>query len=204
MQLIRPTLAELPAYLAAVERGWHPDDDATPASIKDEWQAAWCNPQQFLDAHHNTQDLGLPITLPDGTLVAQLPSIRRWIWDGSFCGVVGFRWQPGTECLPPHVTGHIGYAVVPWKRQAGCGTEGLRLMLHEAQLRRLRYVELSTSPHNHASRRVIERNGGTLIEAFVTPDALGAEPALRYRIDLAWPVTLAWRAPEVDLALPFP
>ena len=60
---------------------------------------------------------GGPITLPDGTQVARLPGFVRWMWDGEFCGQIGFRWQFGTEALPPHCLGHIGYAVVPWKRR---------------------------------------------------------------------------------------
>src|SRR2546430_6881442 len=34
-------------------------------------------------------------TLPDGSVVPRLPGYRKWIWDGEFCGVIGFRWQPG-------------------------------------------------------------------------------------------------------------
>jgi predicted acetyltransferase len=43
------------------------------------------------------------------------------MWDGEFCGSIGLRWLPGTEELPPHCLGHIGYAVVPWKRRLGLG-----------------------------------------------------------------------------------
>jgi len=35
------------------------------------------------------------------------------MWDGEFCGQIAFRWQPGTEALPPHCLGHVGYSVVP-------------------------------------------------------------------------------------------
>lgn len=188
MLLIRPTLSELPSYLNALEHGWNADDDPSPASALEEFRAVLQDPERFLAAHNNEKGLGMPITLPDGTIVPRLPSLRRWIWDGSFCGVVGFRWQPGTERLPRHVLGHVGYAVVPWKRQQGLASEAMRQMLFEGQARRLRYVEVSTSPHNLASRRVIEHNGGVLVEAFVTPDTLGAEPALRYRIALNLPV----------------
>lgn len=203
MRLIRPTLAELPAYLDALERGWHAEDQTTQGPAIDEWLAIHADPERFLAAHDNDRGRGTPIALADGTVIEQpalrggmgasqrpgtpmprLPSIRRWIWDGEFCGVVGFRWQRGTERLPAHVLGHIGYAVVPWKRQAGCATWGLRSMLLEAQWRHLAYVEISTSPHNLASRRVIERNAGVVVDAFVTPRALGAEPALRYRVAL--------------------
>ena len=61
----------------------------------------------------------------DGTTVPRLPGYLKWMWDGEFCGVIGFRWQPGTEALPPTCLGHIGYAVVPWKRGRGYATAAL-------------------------------------------------------------------------------
>ena len=57
-------------------------------------------------------------------------------------------------------------------------------MLHEARAEGLRYVELTTDPDNVASQRVIEANGGVLVEDFVKPPAFGSKRALRYRVDL--------------------
>ena len=31
------------------------------------------------------------MTLPDGSQVARLPSLRYWLWDGVFCGSIGLR-----------------------------------------------------------------------------------------------------------------
>jgi predicted acetyltransferase len=106
------------------------------------------------------------------------------MWDGEFCGSIGFRWQPGTEALPPHCLGHIGYAVVPWKQGRGYATEALRLLLPEAGAEGLRYVEITTEPENIPSRRVIEANGGTLVEHFTKPHQFGGSPGVRYRIPL--------------------
>jgi predicted acetyltransferase len=88
------------------------------------------------------------------------------------------------EALPPHWLGHIGYAVVPWKRRRGYATRALRDMLADARSEGLRYVEITTAPANVASRRVIEANGGVLVEAFVTPEALGGMLELRNRVDV--------------------
>jgi len=104
------------------------------------------------------------------------------MWDGEFCGSIGFRWQPGTEALPPYCLGHIGYAVVPWKQGRGYATSALRQLLQEIRGEGLRYVEITTSPDNLRSRRVIETNGGVLVEEFLTSEALGAKPELRYRV----------------------
>ena len=106
------------------------------------------------------------------------------MWDGEFCGSIGFRWQPGTEALPPHCLGHIGYAVVPWKQGRGYATAALREILRDAKIEGLRYVEITTAPDNIASQRVIEANGGVLIEEFVTPVVLGGKLELRYRVQI--------------------
>ena len=106
------------------------------------------------------------------------------MWDGEFCGSIGFRWQPGTEALPPHCLGHIGYSVLPSKQRRGHATQALRDMLPHARAERLRYVEITTDPANVASQRVIEANGGILHERFTKPAQFGNVPGLRYRIQL--------------------
>jgi predicted acetyltransferase len=116
--------------------------------------------------------------------VPRLPGYLRWIWDGEFCGSIGFRWQRGTSALPAHVLGHIGYAVVPWKRRRGYATRALALMLVEARREGLAYVELTTDPDNAASQKVIVANGGRQIERFRATAAYGGKEELRFRIDL--------------------
>ncbi len=69
------------------------------------------------------------IRLPGGGEVPRLPGVVLWIWDGGFCGAINLRYQPGTEELPPHVSGHVGYAVVPWKQRQGHTTRALGLLL---------------------------------------------------------------------------
>jgi predicted acetyltransferase len=86
--------------------------------------------------------------------------------------------------LPPYCLGHIGYAVVPWKQRLGYATRALRDVLPDAGARGLRYVDITTALDNVPSRRVIEANGGVLVEEFVTPPALGGRRHLRYRIYL--------------------
>jgi predicted acetyltransferase len=82
------------------------------------------------------------------------------------------------------VLGHIGYAVVPWKRGRGYATAALRLLLPDARAEGLASVELTVEPTNLASRHVIESNGGVLVEEFVVPKGFGHAHGLRYRIDL--------------------
>ena len=125
---------------------------------------------------------GLPVTLPDGTEVPRLPGIRRWMWDGEYCGAISLRWQPGTTDLPPHCLGHIGYAVVPWKRRLGYATAALEQMLVLARDEGLPFVDIVTDDDNVASQAVVLANGGLLEEEFVTPPSSGSHPARRFRV----------------------
>ena len=181
--LVWPALEHLPSYAAALERDWSPDT-LRPEAAREELARIAADPASFIAEQVDREGAGPPVTLPDGTKAKRLPGYRRWIWDGEFCGVIGLRWQPGTEALPPHVLGHIGFSVVPWKRKRGYATRALALMLEDAAHEGLRYVELTTKVENVASQRVIAANHGRLIERFTTPGEYGERAALRFRIDL--------------------
>ena len=106
------------------------------------------------------------------------------MWDGEFCGQIGFRWQPGTSALPAYCLGHIGYGVVAWKRRLGYATRALGLMLGEARREGLAYVELTTDPDNEPSQKVILANGGRFVERFRAVPGFGGKEEFRFRIDL--------------------
>jgi predicted acetyltransferase len=184
MTLVWPTQQYLPGYIAALERGWSPDTTRGAAAAAEELERIAADSAAFLASLVDREAKGAPILLPDGSRVARLPGYRRWLWDGEFCGSIGLRWQAGTEALPPHCLGHIGYAVVPWKQRRGYATSALRQLLPEARAEGLSYVEITTDPDNLASQRVIEANGGTLFERFTKPGPYGGKPGLRYRIPL--------------------
>jgi predicted acetyltransferase len=184
MQLVRPAQEHLASYVAALERGWSADNVRGEVAAFEELEQIRGDAGAFLATLDDREGKGLPVKLPDGSLVPRLPGFRRWLWDGEFVGSIGIRWQPGTAALPPHCLGHIGYAVVPWKQRMGYATTGLRLLLPEAMSVGLPYVEITTDPDNIASRRVIEANGGELVEHFVKPEQFGSKPGLRYRITL--------------------
>ena len=184
MQLVRPGPEHLPSYVAALERGWS-DSERGIEAAREELSRIQADATAFLDSLEDREAKGPPITLPDGSTARRIPGFKRWLWDGDFCGAIGLRWQPGTTALPPHCLGHIGYAVVPWKQRLGYATSALRLMLPEARAIGLPYAELTTDPDNVASRRVIEANGGVLIEQFTKPPQFGGKPGLRFRIALS-------------------
>ena len=185
MRLVWPAREYLASYRAALERGWSPDNVRGTDAAREELAMIAADPDAFLASLVDREAAGDPIVLKDGTQATRLPGYRQWIWDGEFCGSVGARWQPGTEALPPHCLGHVGYAVVPWKQGRGYATAALRALLPPLAAEGLRYVEVVTDPGNMPSRRVIEASGGVLVGAFARPASLGGTRALRYRITLA-------------------
>jgi len=183
MDLVVPSLVRLPHYVDALKRGWSGDNIRLEAAAAEDLAEIAEDPASFVASLDDRKAKGGPIALPDGTQVARRPGLVRWIWDGEFCGQIGFRWQPGTEALPVHVLGHIGYAVVPWKRRRGYATRALALMLPEARREGLAWVELTTDADNEPSRKVIVANGGQLLGTFRSP-AHGPQERVRYRITL--------------------
>ena len=185
MHLVWPSREYLAGYVDALERGWSPDNVRGVAAAREQLDTIASDPDGFLASLVDREATGAPITLLDGTVAPRLPGYQRWMWDGEFCGNIGFRWQPGTEALPPYCLGHIGYTVVPWKRRRGYATQALREILLEARAEGLRYVDISTMPENLASQRVITANGGVFIEQFLTPASHGGHPHFRYRVPIA-------------------
>ncbi len=182
-ELVYPAESHLPSYAAALEQGWSPDN-LRPEAGREELEAIRRDPAKFIAEQVDREANGPPIDLPDGRQVARLPGYHKWMWDGDFCGTIGFRWQPGTTDLPPTCLGHIGYSVVPWKRGQGFATKALTLLLPDARLEGLPWVELTTDESNAASRRVIEANGGVVVEHFLKPPGYGGAPSVKYRIAL--------------------
>lgn len=184
MELVWPTATHLPSYVEALTKGWSADN-TRPEAAAERLAKVNADSAAFLASLVLREPKGETVTLPDGSKVPRLPGYERWMWDGEFCGSIGLRWQRGTQELPPHCLGHIGYAVVPWKQRRGYASRALALLLPQARAEGLEFVEITTDPTNLASQRVIEANGGVLFEHFTKPPQFGSTPGLRYRIRVA-------------------
>lgn len=183
LEIVLPTRDKLDQYVAALQRGWQPVNDR-PLAVQEQFDAIARDAEGFVARQFDPEAKGPPVTMPDGTQVPRLPGYVYWIWDGEFCGNIGLRWQHGRADLPPYVLGHIGYTVVPWKQRRGYATAALKLMLEKARAEGLPYVEITTDPANLASQKVIEANGGMLVERFIKSAHHGGKPGLRFRIEL--------------------
>jgi len=185
VRLVTPSEEFLPGYVAALERGWSPNNERGLAAAQEELALIAADPKAFVESLDDPEARGGPVKMPDGSFVPRLPGYRRWIWDGEFAGSIGFRWQRGTAELPSFCLGHVGYAVVPWKQRRGYATAALLEMLEHARRLQLPYVEITTDPDNLASQKVIQAAGGTLHERFTKPPQYGSKPCLRFRVPLS-------------------
>lgn len=189
IRLETPRRSLLAAYEAALREGWSPN---TVRNVAPEQCAAIAaDPDAFLAG---LTSRGGRIRIDDGTEVDKIPDRVRWILaldqpGEPFVGAINLRWledgsgRPVVD-LPAHVLGHVGYSIRPAFAGQGYATAALAAMLAEARALGLPQLVITCDATNLASRRVIENNGGSLVENFVAP-LYGAQERLRFAIDLS-------------------
>ena len=180
-----PEKALLDAYQAALRGGWSPN---TTRNVAPEQLAAIAaDPDAFL-----AEIRGGPgrIKLPDGREVDRIPGPTRWIFaedrpERPFIGSINLRWQEKDGrpilALPEHVLGHVGYTILPAFAGQGYATAALAAMLGVAREAGLPEITITCDVTNLASRRIIEKNGGRLVETFVAP-LYGPDQRLRFSV----------------------
>ncbi len=183
-----PDKSLLDAYQAALRSGWSPNTTRNVAP--QQLAAIAADPDAFL-----TEIRGGPgrIRLPDGREVDRIPGPTRWIFaedrpERPFVGSINLRWQEKDGrpilALPEHVLGHIGYTILPAFAGHGYATAALAGMLAVARQAGLPEITITCDATNLASRRIIEKNGGRLIETFVAP-LYGPDQRLRFLVSTA-------------------
>ena len=188
VSLRAPSVDLLGAYAAALRDGWSPN---TVRNVAAEQLAAIAAGPAMVVAGLTAR--GGRIRIDDRREVDKIPDRVRWIFAGDepeapFVGAINLRWtedeagRPLTA-LPEHVLGHVGYSILPAFAGRGYATAALAAMLGEARALGLSQIEVTCDAGNAASRRVIEKNGGVLLESFLAP-AYGSEPRLRFIIGL--------------------
>ncbi|MBC8064377.1 MAG: GNAT family N-acetyltransferase [Chlorobia bacterium] len=139
--------------------------------------AADMSQEQFPAYVQQLHDQSLGKNLKEG----YIPSKEFWIIDADgYAGriILGLTFVP----TPERVGHHVGYAVRPSKRQHGYATKALELLLDEARKINILKLMPECDSTNIASRKVIERNGGVLLDRM--PNGEPCEGSLRYIIDL--------------------
>lgn len=175
--LAAPTLAFMPSYIEALREGHicgggRPKTAAEIAAIEE-------NPQAFLDDLLGPKP---PTRINElGREVERVPQTTLWLVAGdAFIGDARVRHRLSKELEISG--GHIGYGVRPSRQRQGHATEMLRLCLLWARdTLGLAEVMLSCSVDNTASARVMEKNGGMLMDVTPHPYELGKQQK-RYRI----------------------
>jgi predicted acetyltransferase len=152
--LVEPGPEWLDAYEHALAQGWSPN--TTQDISREQLALLRKDPANFFRAAYHSPT----IRLPGGREVPRLPARDFLISDGEFCGRIGLRFQPGTEELPPYVSGHIGYTIVSWKQGRGYATQALRRILPFARAAGLARVMITCDDDNIGSIKVIRANGG--------------------------------------------
>src|SRR2546423_15098909 len=103
MQLVPPSLDRLPSYVAALKRGWSPDNIKGVAASIEELAQIEKDPRSFVESLTDREAKGPPIVLPDGTTAARLPGFRLWLWDTEFWSSLGLGGLTGPSGVRAHV-----------------------------------------------------------------------------------------------------
>ena len=158
LELVKPAIEYGSAYLTMVDEvvqqeGEYPYNNADLAR------------EDFAQFVRELEEEAQGIGLPDGFPPQQVYWLLK---DGKqIVGEIRFR-----PVLPPpyeKFNGHVGYNIRPAQEGKGYATRQLALLMDEARRLNLSGISLTIEGDNPASVRVIEKNGGKLLQSIENP-----------------------------------
>ena len=168
-----------PSYVAALAEGFRMVGDESFSA--EQLSAAAAAPDGFF-ADHPTPSLD--VKLPNGTTIPRPPTTAMWwIGEAEFVGSIYLHHELDPYFVAKYV-GHVVYAVRPSHRNKGHATRMLCAILPLASSLGFRQLSLCVRASNAASRRVIEANGGSLMDEVHIPYDRNGELMRRYVIDI--------------------
>lgn len=156
--LVKPAIELGPAYLDMV-------NDFLQAGEEYGYNNVELAREDFAQFVRELEEEAEGVGLPPGMPAQQTYLLLK---DGQL--VIGeIRFRP--NLAPPYekYSGHIGYNIRPSQRGKGYATRQLALLLDEARKLQLPGVSLTIDDENPASVRVIEKNGGRLLQVIKDP-----------------------------------
>lgn len=183
IELIKPNTKVLPSYIDAIREAAFCNmalgsfADESPEEILQD-------PQRYIN--HILSMTPRVVIMLDGSQYSIYSHELFWLTDNDrFLGSVSLRYA-GEEKVIEQFGGHIGIAIRPSLINRGYGVKAAALawqLASEKFLERdITKIIVTCNPENAASRRLIEHNGGKLIEE--REDAFGTGPSLIFEIDL--------------------
>jgi predicted acetyltransferase len=147
--LVRPCVEYQRSYVAAIY-------EYLAEGVRPPWNPEMI--QQHFDEYVQTL-----LDRETDPLRGDVPQTDYWlIVDGAYCGDVNLRHHLTPEL--ERYGGHIGYRIRPSMRRKGYGTLQCRLALEKARERGLERVLITCDDDNIGSSRIIEANGGVLLD----------------------------------------
>ncbi len=183
IELVKPCKEFLPSYLEALSEGTH-CNMALGAFADESVDEISRDPDEYLKRINDTSPR--VVELPDGSSYTIADHALFWLVDGArYLGSVSLRFAGDKEVIE-EFGGHIGVAIRPGLLNKGYGVKAATLAWQLAgayfKERGINPIFVSCNPTNTASKRLIEHNGGKLVQE--KSDAFGTGPSLVYVIDL--------------------
>lgn len=150
LELSRPAAALVPSYLGFIEEMRALGETIWPSRVP----IGGDTPDSFVARLLSRE------TMPE--LPAVPESVYWGVIDGSVVGFLALRHRLNERLA--RFGGHIGYEVRPSRRRQGIATQMLRRVLTTGSARAIGRILVTCSPHNAASRKAIEANGGVLAD----------------------------------------